>query len=79
MKNLFYGLLCFMILSVFVFYYKTDKTKPEQYNNHIIYQKGNDFIVGYYFFLKNIDSTNVELVLVYEIDYYKYNVGDTIK
>lgn len=79
MKEVFYGLLCFIIVSSFVYIYKTDRlTSIKKYQDCIIVDIGNDYLLGKYINIM-FPSNKVETVLIYEYAIINYNVGDTIK
>ena len=44
----------------------------------VLIEKHDDFFVGKTFYIKD-ENNEVHFELVWEIDYIKYNVGDTIK
>lgn len=79
MRNLFYGIICFYLLTYITFdFIKDRQTEQENHKTAIVLSKDKHFLLDEYMILKYPnDSTTIELV--YQIFYDKYNVGDTIK
>lgn len=79
MRNLFYGILSFILLLYISFGFFNDRTlEQDRHKGAVVINKDKDFYYGeQMIFLYPNDSTDLELV--YQIFYNKYNVGDTIK
>ena len=79
MKNLFYGILVFILLMCLFIIFKFDKQlENKKFNNAIVIEKDDDYMLGESLTVKYPDGS-IRLELVYQIFYDKYEVGDTIK
>ena len=78
MKDVFYGLLSFIIIATFLFYLKNTPICefPEELNGVII-EMESDFLTGKTVTVKT-DST-IKTFVCYDILFNELNVGDTIK
>ena len=86
MKDVFYALLTWILIAILLIPSCEDIKHhiDEKYVGHVIIDK-KDF---YYFkeikllhlnYLNDNNENNIETILVYDIVYEKYNVGDTVK
>ena len=79
MKDLFYGILSFLlIISIYVSVSSEKKFENKEFNNTVVVEKDKDYFFGYQFGVK-YPNDSVGWHRVYQIFYDKYNVGDTIK
>jgi len=84
MKDLFYGLLSFILLGIMFNAYKEMKKQPNKLyeltniSKSIIIDKNNDLLYGKHFYIKKINSDSIELIRVYGIVYEQYEISDTI-
>ncbi len=79
MKELFYGIISFLLLiTIYVAVSSEKKFESKEFNNTVVVEKYNDYIFGYQYGVK-YPNDSVGWHRVYQIFYEKYNVGDTIK
>jgi hypothetical protein len=79
MKNLFYGILNFLLIDLIIVAFKySEQFQQPKHVGGVVVEKRNDFFLGYYMHIK-YSKDNVETETVYQIFYERYEVGDTIK
>ena len=79
MKNVFYGLLSAIIfITIFGVYNADNHLQEPKHNGGVVVEKNNDPILGYSMYIK-YGEDDVELQLVYQCFYERYEVNDTIK
>lgn len=79
MKDLFFGILSFFLIAAFAAIASSNRYLQEpKHDGGIVIEKSEGIILGYFFHIK-YGKDSIDMELVYEIFYDKYEVGDTIK
>lgn len=79
MRELFYGILSFILIIFFLIEIKNpSQLQQSKHNGGVVIEKEDHFFIGYYMNIK-YENDSIETEHVYQIFYDRYEVGDTIK